>query len=182
MLLLDAVRLVHQQQTGPAMMTEHRPTAVESVAGRRTDSRIDLTAIIAAGRNVRETLRHHSELISAPGYDVTLGLHRISLAIGNASQLFPTRNEDSEAVDFCNVLSTCMDRLMENLLAEKSWDADAVEGLGKGDFSCHRVSTSRGGTGSKSQSIHPHLRQVTQVWGQADQLFQEAKVVMGRTP
>jgi hypothetical protein len=131
MLLSDAVQLINQRKDAPAIISEHHSGQVESTPGQKTDSRIDLTPIISAARDVRETLRHHTELVSAPGYDVTLGLHRISLAIGNASQLFPTRNEDSEAVDFCNVLSTCMDRLMENLLAEKSWDADAVKGLEK---------------------------------------------------
>jgi hypothetical protein len=131
MLLSDAVQLIKQRKDAPAVISEHHSGRVESMPRQKTDSRVDLTPIISAARDVRETLRHHAELVSAPGYDVTLGLHRISLAIGNAGQLFPTRNEDSEAVDFCNVVSTCMTRLTDDLLAAKTWDADAVVGLEK---------------------------------------------------
>ena len=131
MLLSEAVQIINQRKDAPAITIERHSGPVESSPGQTADARIKLTTIISAGRNVRETLRHHDNLANVPGYDVTLGLHRISLAIGNANQLFPTHNEDSEAVDFCNVLGTCMARLMVNIQSEKSWDADAVEGLEK---------------------------------------------------
>ena len=89
------------------------------------------TRVIAASRDFLETLRHHDALVAVPGYDLTLGLHRISLAAGAVKEALPTRDEDSLAVDYCKPLDVCIGRLVEDMLAERTRDMAALEGVAK---------------------------------------------------
>jgi hypothetical protein len=96
----------------------------------------DLADIVSKARAFREVLRHHIELSTTPGYDLTLGWHQISVAANRATELLVRRDAegqfaDSLAANYCNVLEVCIKRLIGNILAEKDWDHDSIAGVEK---------------------------------------------------
>jgi hypothetical protein len=90
-----------------------------------------LSRAVGAARAFLEFLRHHIALAETPGYDPTLGLHRVSIVAGEVKQALPTRDQDSEAVDYCNPLIVCVERLIDDLLAGRPFDSAAIEGVEK---------------------------------------------------
>ncbi|MGP0065931.1 MAG: hypothetical protein ACLQGP_20320 [Isosphaeraceae bacterium] len=113
--------------TIPTTMPGEPPAPGRSVAVNR----VNLSRTISTANVFLETLRHHVAMSDVPGYDSTMGRQQVTVAAENVSHALATRDDDPEAAGYRNALSVCMDRLLDNLLADEDFDDTALAGVEK---------------------------------------------------